>query len=404
MRISTNQIYQAGSSNLMSGQTSLYKLQNQLSTGKKFLSAQDDPVAAAQVLITSQSLAVNTQYADNQANASSQLAYEEGQLDGVVSAIQFARDKVIAAGSGTYTDADRRSIADVLESQAQTILGLANSTDANGYYLFSGYQGSRRPFETAADGSVSYAGDDGQRRLQVGSERELSVADSGHDVFERVRSGNGTYAAKSGSANSGTGIMDAGSLVSLSAWSAAAQNYSIEFTSATQFEIKDKDGNPITGSPFSYTAGAAITAIAGVSFSISGTPQGGDTFSIGPSSNQNVFTTLKNLVTALRTNVDGNPAAGAAFRNTLNGELQNLDQALENVSGIRSNVGSRMTELESLQGVSSTLGLQFQAQISGLQDIDYAAAMSAFVQQKTQLDAAQSSFAKIAGLSLFSYL
>ena len=44
MRISTSQMYQNGATSLMNGQSSLYKLQNQLSTGKKFLSAQEDPV------------------------------------------------------------------------------------------------------------------------------------------------------------------------------------------------------------------------------------------------------------------------------------------------------------------------------------------------------------------------
>ena len=52
MRISTSQIFQSGANSLMDGQSKLYKLQNQLSSGKKFLSAQDDPVAAAQVLLS----------------------------------------------------------------------------------------------------------------------------------------------------------------------------------------------------------------------------------------------------------------------------------------------------------------------------------------------------------------
>ena len=79
MRISTSQMYQNGAASLMDGQSSLYKLQNQLSTGKKFLSAQEDPVGAALVLLNSQSLAVNKQYADNQATASSHLQLEETQ-------------------------------------------------------------------------------------------------------------------------------------------------------------------------------------------------------------------------------------------------------------------------------------------------------------------------------------
>ena len=80
MRISTSQMYQNGAASLMDGQSSLYKLQNQLSTGKKFLSAQEDPVGAALVLLNSQSLAVNKQYADNPATAASHLQLEENKL------------------------------------------------------------------------------------------------------------------------------------------------------------------------------------------------------------------------------------------------------------------------------------------------------------------------------------
>jgi len=305
MRISTSQIYDTGSRNLMSNQASLYKIQNQLSTGKKFLSAQDDPVAAAQVLITSQSLAVNTQYADNQANALSQLSYEESQLQAVVDAIQQARELAVSAGNGSYTDEERARIADDVDSKFELLLGLANSTDANGYYLFSGYQGSTRPFETAADGSIDYKGDSGQRLLQVGSTRQIAVSDAGNDIF-----------------------------------------------------LKGQD----------------------------------------------IFASLQNLADVLRTDTSADPAGAAAVQATVTTELGNIDQALQNVVMIRSSVGSRMNEVESLQSISSSLDLQFQARISDLQDIDYEEAISRYVQQNTQLEAAQSSFATISGLSLFNYL
>ena len=47
MRISTNQIYDAGTLGIQNGQSSLYKLQNQLSTGRRVLTPQDDPVAVS---------------------------------------------------------------------------------------------------------------------------------------------------------------------------------------------------------------------------------------------------------------------------------------------------------------------------------------------------------------------
>lgn len=403
MRISTSQIYDAGSRNLMSSQSGLYKLQNQLSTGKKFLSAQDDPVAAAQVLLASQSLAVNSQYADNQANALSQLSYEESQLQAVVSAIQDARELVVSAGNGSYTDDAREKIADELESKFDLLLGLANSTDANGYYLFSGYQGNTRPFETAADGSIYYTGDNGQRLLQVGSTRQVALSDSGYDIFQKIKTGNGTFSTTAGT-NAGSGVIGGGSVVDISQWLTNAQDYSVEFVSDTQFEILDASGTALSGGPFGYTSGTAITDIPGISFSISGSPQAGDTFAVEPSRNQDIFTTLQNLVETLRTDISGDAAAGAALRNTLNAEMQNIDQALQNVVMVRSSAGARMSEMESLQSISSSLDLQFEARISDLQDIDYADVISRYLQQNKQLEAAQSSFSKISGLSLFNYL
>lgn len=305
MRISTSQIYQSGARSLMDGQTSLYKIQNQLSTGKRFLSAQDDPVAAAQVVLTNQSLAVNSQFADNQSNASSQLAYEEGQLESVVESVQYIMERVVAGGNGSYSDSDRESIAADLQSQFDLLLGLANSKDANGYYLFSGYKSDTKPFELQADGSVTYAGDDGQRLLQVGPSRQIAVNDSGETIFD-----NG----------------------------------------------------------------------------------------------QSVFGTLQNLITAFSTDISGDATATAAFNSTYETELENLHGILDNVLSVQASIGSRMNELDSLANLSSTLDLQYQERLSNLQDIDYAETISRFIQQQTQLEASQSSYAKITGLSLFNYL
>lgn len=409
MRISTSQIYSSGAKSIMDGQSSLYKIQNQLSSGKKFLSAQDNPVAAAQVLLDSQAMAINTQYADNQSNALSQLGLEESQLQAIVAELQNARANVVAGGNGSYTDAEREYIADALESSFDLLVGLANSADANGYYLFSGYQGNTKPFEEvqAADGTVTvnYTGDDGQRLLQVGSNRQIAVSDSGNDIFQNIRNGNGIYAVSAGATNTGAGVIDAGSVVSLSDWSnpspPTSAPYQISYD-GTNVSVSDAGGTPL-GS-VAYQAGVAIKLVPGVSFSISGTPAAGDTFTVAASTNQSVFTTLQNLITAFRTNISGDAAAGAELRNTMNIELQNLDQALTNVAGVRSTAGSRMNELESLQSVSSSLDLQYKEKISNLQDIDYAAAITDFQNQYLQLQAAQSSFSKISGMSLFNYL
>ena len=406
MRVSTSQIYQTGTRNLLDGQSNLYKIQNQLATGKRFLSAQDDPVAAAQVVLTNQSLAANNQYADNQSNASSQLAYEESQLQSVVGSVQDIMERVVAGGNGSYSDTDRKSIATELQSQFDVLFGLANSTDANGYYLFSGYQGNTKPFQMT-DGSVAYFGDDGQRLLQVGSSRQIAVSDSGRDIFENNRTGNGTFALSASSGNTGTGVMGTGSVLDLAAWT--GETYQIDFTDETNYTVNLVDNSTVpptltavgTGT---YAADSAITEVPGISFSISGAPAAGDSFTVAPSTNQSVFTTLQNLITAFSTGISGNAAATASFHSTISAEMENLDGILNNVLSVQASIGSRMTEIDSLSSLSESLDLQYQERLSNLQEVDYVEAISAFTQQQMQLEAAQSSFAKISGMSLFNYI
>ena len=73
MRISTSQIFDTGSLSIQQSQSALYKLQNQISSGRRVLTPQDDPVAASQALVVTQSMEVNAQYMNNQGQAKNQL-------------------------------------------------------------------------------------------------------------------------------------------------------------------------------------------------------------------------------------------------------------------------------------------------------------------------------------------
>lgn len=401
MRISTNQIFQSGTRSLLDGQASLYKIQNQLSTGKRFLSASDDPVAASQVVLVQQSLAVNSQYADNQSNATTQLAMEESRLQSIVDSLQYALEQVQTGNNTTYSDNERAYIAQALKSQFDLLLGWANSADASGYYLFSGYQGSTQPFQLQADGTVQYVGDDGQRLLQVGPSRQISVSDSGRSIFVNNRTGNGTFTLSPWISNTGTGVIGTGSVLDPAAWT--GHDYQVAFTSTTSYSITDMTTGSLVGN-YTYSTGSSITGIPGISFSISGTPDAGDAFDVAPSTNQSIFDTLQSLITAFSTNTSGNATALAAQKNQINAGIANLTSALNNVLGFQASVGSRMNEVSSLASASEALDTHYQERLSKLQDVDYVKAISDFTQQQTQLEAAQSSFAKIAGLSLFNYL
>ena len=178
MRISTSMMFDTGTQNMLQLQTGLYKLQNQLSTGRRILTPADDPVAAAQALVISQRQSINAQFIDNQGNAESQLASLETRLNGVSDLISAVKARAVEAGNGAYSDSDRRTIAAEIRERYEELQGLANSSDAMGLYVFSGYRGDTQPFSTTGtpgSRTTVYQGDDGKRQLQVEADRKSVV-------------------------------------------------------------------------------------------------------------------------------------------------------------------------------------------------------------------------------------
>jgi len=83
IRISTSSLYDAGSSRISELQATMFKTQQQLSSGSRILSPADDPLGAARALNIAQSQSMNTQYAANRVNGKNALSQEEGTLASV---------------------------------------------------------------------------------------------------------------------------------------------------------------------------------------------------------------------------------------------------------------------------------------------------------------------------------
>ncbi len=448
MRISTSQIYDAGSLNIQRNQAALFKLQNQLSTGRRVLTPEDDPVAAAQALLVTQAKEMNTQQTTNQGTAESQLGLVDSQLSSLVDLIQNVRERVVQAGNGSLSNSDRQSIATELEARLGELMGIANAQNGAGDYLFSGYQGATKPFAIdASQSAVAYYGDDGERLLQVSSSRIMPVNVAGSDVFMDVKQGNGTFIVQTsgstaGGINQGSATADSGSVLDLQKWKTAVNSFDWDDDANPAIEVVfdvnaggettyqlydasswDKEADPTPDptswspltDPIVYKSGQAIQIVStdppadsdtdfGANFVVQGAPAVGDTFSVTPSTNQSLFETVQSLIGILKTPVGTTTFTNSEYSNALGQQLTNLDRALDNVSTVQATVGTRLRELDSLAEAASDLNLQYQTTLSDLQDLDYAEAISNFTMQQTYLEAAQKSFAQISGLSLFNYL
>ena len=400
MRISSNTIFDSNVAALNQQQTRLLQTQQQIASGRRLLTASDDPVAATRALEISQADATNTQYASNRDSARNTLSLAEGTLQAVTSLILDVRDATIAAGNGSLNSSGRKAIATDMTARLQELTGLANSTDGLGNYLFSGFQSRTKPFVDTTAG-MGFFGDDGQNLVQVAASRQMASSDSGADVFMRIKNGNGTFATQAAAANTGTGVISSGSVANPAAL-VAGNSYTVSFSVAAGVTSYTVTGAPTALAPamagIPYVSGQAIS-FDGMQIDIKGAPANGDSFTVAPSANESVFKTISDLIDALNA-----PVVGANLTNSLGHGLHQLDNALNNALTTRATLGLRLNELDALQIAGENMGLQFKQTLSKLQDTDYNKAISDLTQQNMSLQAAQKSFVKATDLSLFNYI
>lgn len=423
MRISSNTIFDSNVAALNQQQTRLLHTQQQIASGRRLLTASDDPVAATRALEISQADATNTQYASNRDSARHTLSLAESTLQAVTSLILDARDATIAAGNGSLDSSGRKAIATDMTAKLQELTGLANSTDGLGNYLFAGFQSRTKPFVDTTTG-MGFFGDDGQNLVQVASNRQMATSDSGADVFMRIKNGNSTFLTQATAANTGTGVTSAGSVTD-STLLKAGHTYSLTFSvgpdlpggpDLTKYIVRDTTppavppGTQVLPDPLlpppvppavlgvPYVSGQAIS-FDGMQIDIKGAPANGDSFTVAPSANESVFKTISDLIAALNA-----PVVGANLTNSLGHGLHQLDNALNNVLTTRATLGLRLNELDALEIAGENMGLQFKQTLSKLQDTDYNKAISDLTMQNMSLQAAQKSFVKATDLSLFNYI
>lgn len=411
MRISTNQIYERGLNNLITQQQRAANLQERLSSGLRVESPQDDPIATAQIELMNQRIGTTELLQKNRQNAVSALSLEEGILGDTVTTLQRLREIQVQAGNGALSESDRKSLGIEASTLLSQLQNYANSKDINGSYMFSGGKAETQPISLNASGQYVYNGDATQRYQSVSSSLQIAINDSGDNVFMRIPSGNGTFAiSSSATPNAGTASVSTGSVVNSAAY--VPDDYTMSFALNSQGNLVvmvtgATSGNviPATGLPDDaplYQEGVAVN-FNGMDMTISGAPLPGDSFSITPSQNESIFSTVQNMITNLNQPF-GTAVEKAATITENNQILAQLDGAINKVLECQSEVGSRLNQLDFADNVNTSLLLVSKEALKKLREIDPIAVATEYNIQLINLEAAQKSFVRLQGLSVFNYI
>ena len=399
MRVSNDTLRSAFLAALDDARRRVVETQHQVSTGLRINSPSDDPVAAARVAHLDASFARLDQYQANAIFARNQLGLEEESLSEAIDHLQRIRELTLQANNGSASSGDRQIIASEIRQHRDGLLALANTTDVDGRHLFSGYREAATPFTVGAGGSVVYNGDQGQRTLQISDSRFVAINDSGADVFQRIPEGNGTFVAGRGRCeHRHRNRLARAAVTNPAAW--VADTYTVTFVTPTTYEVRNSANALVVAGAFTPTQSLTF---AGVELRIDGAPAAGDTFTVAPAAQRDVFSTLDRLVAAIET-PGGTPAQQAQMHGNIGQRLADLDNALSHMIDARGEIGARVRALDQQEGLNADFALHLNTTLSAVRDLDYAEAMSRLSQELFGLDAAQQAFARAQNLSLFRYL
>ncbi len=402
-------------------QKQAFETQEQIASGRRILTPADDPVASARIIQVNQELSQLGQYIDNADSVESRLTLAESQVQQVTTLLVRVRELTIQSDALSMTQSSRRSIAAELDARLDELLGIANTRDINGEYIFAGYQGEEKPFEQTTAGEFVYHGDDGQRLVQVASSSHIPISDSGKRIFMDIDSVQTRVETSVEVGNSGAGMVVGGSVTDQGTYDSNSypEDYVIQFNSgANQYDVYARpdifDGGvntPLfsvanTGSPTTIDANttplAAPTNL-GWEITLSGTPADGDLFYVNSSQKQDILTTIAKLSEGMVA-IGDSPADQLMFDQLVAETLDNLDAAEVNMSEVKSEIGARQNTVDSVRTLHQQVTLINSEVLSDIRDLDYAEALSRLSVETFTLEASQQSFVRISSLSLFNFL
>lgn len=396
MRVATNEMQRQAVNSLLNQQFQLNKLQQQLSTGERFSTPAEDPIGAVSVLDLDESLKITRQYDSNANVAKTRLSVTELTINEMEAKLQRVRELSVQANNDTFNNQDRAIIAQEVRLLVDGLVELSNSKDADGEYLFAGFQGRTTPFTLDATGRYVYNGDEGQRLLQIGPTRQVALNDSGLDVFTAIK----RIQATATPTNAGSGAITAGYISQPNDYQ--PHNFTIAFTSTTTFDVTNNTTGQVVLSNQTYADGEPIS-FNGTEVTIEGAVSSGDSFVVAPTANDNVFNAVLDLVDTLE-NAPSAIDELEGFHDDMKKALNDIDQSMEAMLQTRTQIGGRLNTIASQNDVNSAYSFQMEKAISELKDLDFVTAISQFNVQLTALQAAQQSYIRIQNLNLFSVL
>ncbi len=173
MRIASATAFDASVATLQKRQQGLADSQVRLTSGKRVLNASDDPTEAARAERALAAMARSDSRQRALAAGRDAMQLTESALGDAVELAQQARERIVGAGNGSYSDAERKIVANTLREMRTQLLAVSNRSDGAGRSLFGGQGSLSEPLVDSPTG-VIYNGSNGALLSAAGEPMPLS--------------------------------------------------------------------------------------------------------------------------------------------------------------------------------------------------------------------------------------
>ncbi|CEG30215.1 flagellar hook-associated protein FlgL [Peribacillus simplex] len=181
MRVTQSMLTNNMLSNLSSSYEKMSKLQEQVSSQKKFSKPSDNPVAAMMGMGYRTNLNQIGQYQSNIAEATNWIDSTDDAITESVSAMQRIRELTVQGSNGTYEGEQLKTITEEIKQLKEHLITLGD-TQIGGKYIFNGQDTNVRP-SSVKDGNGDTVYGTGDINLEVFSGISLKINTDGSKIF-----------------------------------------------------------------------------------------------------------------------------------------------------------------------------------------------------------------------------
>ncbi|MDC0611929.1 flagellar hook-associated protein FlgL [Vibrio sp.] len=394
-RIASFHNYQAVQNDIRRQEAKVHHNQAQLASGKKLLQPADNPLATHYIQNVDQQEEQLKQYLDAIVLVRNRLEHQEVIVSNAEDFTDGAKRTVMEMINGSLSDDDRLARQRELEEMSDNLLNLANVQDESGNYIFAGTKPRTQPFFRDKDGTVTYSGDDYQRKMRISNSLEMPFNNPGSSVFMNIDNPFGNYEPDYTLTEGSELLLEKATNTDPDDDSSYKVTFVDMGDNSFGYQL-EQDGSVVQTGEFDPKTGIKYE---GLNIHFKGQISKGDSIELTRRDTFNVFDSFRGAIEAAKGSVSDASNTGKLHQYTAE-----LNAAFTHLGKVRTDLGAKLSTLDIQEEQHQDFKISLAKSKSNFEDLDYAEAVIDFNENTRALQASQQAFGKTKDLTLFNYI